>query len=156
MNTKLNLSLLTIAAVALTSSSALALDGKVYPGSLCLPYSSASGDILERFAQYVKNTAPANSALVMCPITKDIVGGTSLSYIRISYTKVTSTGFYCAIYGRTATGGGTHTSSQWDFDGAGTKNMVLPDIAGYSSGSYSMYCILPPGASLHSYRIDEQ
>ncbi len=156
MNLKLSLSLLTLATVALTSSTSFAVDGKVYPGSNCLPYSSSSADILERFAQYVENTAPSNSALVICPITKDIVGGTFLSYIRISYTKVSSTGFYCAIYARNATGGGTHTSSKWDFDSAGTKNMVLPDIPGYSSGSYSLYCILPPGAQLHSYRIDEQ
>lgn len=150
------LTLLAIGASMMLGSTQAFADGKVYPGSNCHPYNAASGNILQRFAQYAENTSNSNSALLTCPVTKDIVGSSAgLSYIRISYTKPSSTGFFCAVYARNATGGGTHGSSEWDFGPAGTKNMILPDISGYGSGSYSLYCILPPGAQIHSYRTDE-
>lgn len=156
MNTKMMLGALSFAVSALVSTTALADDGKVYTGSSCQGLNTASENLIYRFANYAENTSTTNSALVMCPIVKDVVAGTRLNYIRVSFTKNSSSGFYCAIYGRTATGGGSYSSSLWDFNGAGTRSFVLSDINGYSSGTYSLYCIIPPRGRIQSYRIDER
>jgi hypothetical protein len=142
--------------VTLATAPAFAVDGKSYPGSACLPYSSANMDIMERFAEYIENTAANNSLLVICPVIKDDIASTGgTDYVRITFSKPDSTGFYCAIYSKNASGGGTYSSSEWNFSAGGTYNMVLTDVAGHASGTFSLYCILPPGAKIHSYRVDE-
>lgn len=146
---------LAFAAVS-TAGVALAGDGKVYPGSACVPYSSGSANILQRFSDYALNTSTGNSALVTCPVVKDIVGGTRLEYIRISYNKTNSSGFYCQVFSKNHSGTSFHTSSKWDSSSTGNKTMILPDVNAYGSGSVSLYCIIPPGGRITSYRVDEQ
>ncbi|MBX2810680.1 MAG: hypothetical protein KTR25_02675 [Myxococcales bacterium] len=158
MNLK-KICIFTTVVLGISASASMALaDGKVYPGAACLPYSSANQDILQRFGD-VTNTSQNNSLLVICPVVKDLVGGTRLDYIRVTYTKESNTGLSCSIYGMNSSGTGatgTYTSSFWDFAGPGTKNRVLADIDGYSSGAYFLYCIIPPEGSIQSYRVDEQ
>ena len=153
---KISFCAVALTLATLSAPSAFASDGKVYAGSTCKGLNAANADILYTFSNYAENTSNTNSALVMCPITKDIVAGTYLQYIRVSFSKEDSTGLYCAVYGRNATGGGSFVTSKWDFDGAGARNMVLPDVDVHASGSISMYCIIPPGGRIQSYRIDEQ
>ena len=87
---------------------------------------------------------------------KDVVHGTLVDYMHVTYTKASSTGFSCWFYGRTHTGGGSHAEGRWDFGPAGRRTMSFADLGGYSSGTYELYCIIPPGGRLHSYRVDEK
>lgn len=153
---------LALGSLVLTGASAAhAEDGKVYPGSNCHAYNSASGNITQYGFNYVENTSTSNSALLICPIVKDEVSSLlGVNLIRVRYYKPSDTGFYCSMHSKTATGTGGFTSSQWDFDGAGTKTMTLDNVLSYSEGSYQLYCILPNKvgsntAKLHTYRIDE-
>jgi hypothetical protein len=121
-------------------------DGKVYPGSNChYGALTPSGNVKYDSTGFIYNNSTTNSALISCPIVRDKVFSVAgLNFIKIRYKKPNSTGFHCVVHSRTSFGTAGFQKSKWDFGPGGIKTMILDDIGGFSAGSYTLSCILPP------------
>jgi hypothetical protein len=82
------------------------------------------------------------------------VTGISAAYVRVN--KTNDTGFFCEMKSRNGHSTAGSVESQWNFEGAGNRTITLNGPAsGYISGFYLLSCIIPPGHTLLSYRVDE-
>jgi len=172
MNTQLKLStnlLITLLGIVGFSYNALAGDAKVFPGSNChYGALTPSSNVKYDSTGFIYNSSTTHSALISCPIVKDVVfsGVNELNLVKIRYRKPTSVGFNCTIHSRTNSGTGGLQKSQWDFGFAGVKTMSLPSVGGFLKGAYTLSCILPPSKSpvstasnrsgIYHYRINEK
>lgn len=157
-------SLALLATGIVTTSSALAEDGKVYPATMCQGSLVGSPPIIEYTGKSLRNKSTTNSAVVTCPIVKDSVfsiAGANEAYLR--YCKGTLSGLNSSLYSYSAFGTSSYVNSKWDFGAAGcNKTLTHNPIASFAQGYYSMIVVMPPSAAgsgtkteLFSYRLDE-
>lgn len=150
-----------LALAAATSQYCFAEDGKVYPASMCEGALVGSPPIISYDGRALVNTSTTNSAVVICPVVKDNVFGTTganEAYVR--YRKGTATGVLISLYSYSAFGTANYVQTRNDFGATGYKTATFTPIGSYSQGYYHFIVVLPPGpagakSSLISYRLDE-
>jgi hypothetical protein len=152
-----------VTAFIVASSSARAEDGKVYPATMCQGSLVGNPPIISYTGKSVRNNSTVNSAVVSCPIVKDIifsVTGANEAYLR--YCKG-SAGLNSSLYSYSAFGTSSYLNSKWDFGSAGCNKTISHNpIASYSQGYYTLIVTMPPSnagsgtkTELFSYRLDE-
>jgi hypothetical protein len=135
----------------------LADDGKEYPGTMCKEavdgyhIARASGDIVFDTNGNALNISTDSTRYVTCPLIRDSERPQGeISYVAVSYYKAGSAGLACSIVSNPYFGGTGWQFDKWDWSSGGTtlRLMELPSQAdAYSSGSYYLFCILPPTTS---------
>ena len=150
-----------LAFLGIVTPPAIADDGKVYPASMCEGSLVGNPPIISYTGDSVRNNSTTNSAVVVCPVVKDNVFGTTganEAYVR--YYKGTSTGFLCDLWSFNAHATANFVQFKSDFGGTGNKTFSFSPISSFSQGYYSFICTIPPGpagqkSELFSYRLDE-
>jgi hypothetical protein len=145
------------AAATLVSQTALAEDGKVYPGTMCqksLGVGSYGGG-------EIANDSTSGSLTVECPVVRDSVyGGINDAYVRVH--KATTSAFWCDLHAKSAYGTAGFLQHK-SVTGTGYKTFSYASMSDYNSAHYYIWCAVPPSASsswsnksrIIGYRLDE-
>ncbi|MFH0342760.1 MAG: hypothetical protein ACHBNF_11650 [Chromatiales bacterium] len=136
---------------------ALGADGKEYPGTMCQPYIPSVGQKIA-YTDMAINTG-TNTAIVFCPLVRDAERRTGrITYAAVTVDKPTpGSGVTCSLFSRPYFGGaGWSTSASDDSTATGLRLITLPVQADtFVSGSFSIFCQIPPEGSIYHYGIVE-
>lgn len=146
----------TLLASASISPTAMAEDGKVYPGISCqksLGTGSYGGG-------EVRNDSNSGSLTVECPIVRDVVYG-SIQDAQVRAYKATSSAFWCTLHARSFWGNAGFQQFRSASSGTGYRTMNFSGLSDYNDGHYYIWCAIPPSTSstksrVIGYRLDEQ
>lgn len=129
-------------------------DAKTFHGSECQPlYGSQSADI-NYYTNRVYNVG-SGSRGVTCPVVRDNTTNTSGTFgTEIYVNNVAGKYLACTLYSYDSHGSWVASSTKSTT--AGGKQTLYPDVnLSKNMGNYSVYCYLPKGASLYSYKVKE-
>ncbi len=129
------------AAGGLATQTAVAEDGKVYPGTMC----QKSPGVGTYGGGEIANDSTTGSLTVECPVVRDAVsGGISNAYVR-AY-KATTSSFWCDLHAQSTYGTAgfiQHRSAT----GTGYKTFSYAAMSDYDGAHYYFWCAVPPSAS---------
>jgi hypothetical protein len=161
MNTRtlllLGLSLISV------SFSAAAGDLKVYPGAMCQPEGNSQPVKINARGGYAAN-AGTSTQVWFCPIIRDIEAGGDVASRGIEYAEVVvgSLEITCELFSRTSAG---TLIDKVNSDGnfyhrehlfvLKYPTLNAHDIPEGAVNYYHFRCVVPPGAGVISYRVDE-
>lgn len=140
----------------LMANAGYALDEKVYPGNMCQTGSGSQDGDISHWATYLSNGSGFSRG-VACPIVRDNmtnVNGIPTVYVRVNRSASASTNFTCYLYNMTSTGSSWFVDSA-SFSGTGNTSLYLslPTTTGF--GHHTIYCSVPNGSRIISYRVEE-
>ena len=139
----------------LPAGAAMAGDGKVYSPHGCMPAYDFGASDLRSLGASLQNTSSTATVVVRCPAVKDIVGGTKIKHMSVTYTSPNAAGFFCGFSSAARNQRAAYYKYISGPQTSSLRTLSLQDLTAYSSGSVYMYCYMPPGSSIHNYRIDE-
>jgi len=156
MNTRtlllLGLSLISV------SFSAAARDIKIYPGAMCQPERNSQPIKINTRGGYPANAGTSTQVWV-CPAIRDVTASDDAAPRGIEYAEVVvgSPEITCQLFSRTTAG--TLIDGNSPDDTVPREHLVvhrfLTPVNAALRGYYHFRCVVPPGAGVISYRIDE-
>jgi len=130
------------------ADSALAEDGKEYPGSMCKEGTDgyhqirASGDVVFDTTGNALNISTTSSRYVTCPLVRDNEGG--ITYAAVSIYKPSSASFMCTLMSNPYFGGQGWYTTKKNTAPAGLHLLEFDVQADtFIPGSYNLWCLLP-------------
>lgn len=129
-------------------------DAKTFHGSECQPYyGSQSGDF-NYYTNRMQNVS-TSVRLTTCPIVRDNTTNTTGTLgTEIYVNNVAGQSLSCTLYSFDSHGG--WVASNTKSTTLGGKQTLYPDVnLSKDMGNYSLYCRLPKGASIFSYKVKE-
>ena len=154
MNTRtlllLGLSLISV------SFSAAAGDMKSYPGAMCQPERNSQPIRIHTRGGYAAN-AGTSPQVWFCPIIRDVEPNVMPRGIEYAEVIVGSPEITCQLFSRTSAG--TLIDGNSPDETVPREHLVvhryLTRVNAAFGGYYHFRCVVPPGAGVISYRIDE-
>jgi hypothetical protein len=142
--------LFTMALGVMLANPALAVDGKEYPGTMCKEESNSQGNIVFTAEGDALNISTKDGAvLIICPLVRDAERSMGqITYAAVSVYKPSTKGVTCVLTSRPYFGGTGWFDIKADYSGPGLRLLEIPVRADtYISGSYNLYCWLPPAVA---------
>lgn len=135
-------------------TAAHAEDGKVYSALVCQPFGSSAQPY--RYVFGIKNTT-ANTMVVECPgIRDEVYSNYGLNSTVVTFEKPANTTVSCNLFSYSKDSVSAVYATKSDTASAGGKrSIVFGYLGGYASGFYGLQCYLPPGATMHSFQLNE-
>lgn len=129
-------------------------DVKIYPGANCQPHAGVAADNINTFTDLIRN-GDAATRFVICPIVRDRVKNTN--GVKAARVRVRSDGVNTLTCGLDAWSPfGVLTESNSDSTTSATAvNLDLDIDSSTKGGHYVIFCSLPPGTDVFSYRVVE-
>ena len=141
------------------SFSAAARDVKIYPGAMCQPERNSEPIKINTRGGYAANASTSTQVWV-CPIIRGVVPAADVAPPQgIEYAEVVvgSPGITCELFSRTTAG--TLVEGNSPDDTVPREHLVvhrfLTHVNADFTGYYHFRCVVPPGAGVISYRVDE-
>jgi hypothetical protein len=143
---------ISLLALLATSPNVLAEDGKIHPGSLCVPYYGTHWEYFQLFQGGLWQVEFGGSIQVQCPIVRDNVLNTNgTKVVRVS---VIGSGVECTLL--SANSFGDTVAASPSAQSSGNRSELTLDVNGSAgSGIYYLDCRLPRLTGIASYRVDE-
>ncbi len=136
-------------------SLASSVEDKVYTGAGCHAYfGSQAGDFVHS-ARSLRNNA-TSARWTLCPIAREKVASNSgvRAFVRVQRSTAASADFLCYMMNHTGTG----TLTSWGastYAGTGAASLSMGMSPTNAYGHHAIYCRVPRGSELFSYRVVE-
>lgn len=129
-------------------------DYKIFPGIMCAPIGARTQDFMV-WSDSIQNNGTVGLD-VICPLVRDNalnVDGTAALELNI-WNELYGVNFYCVAYSFDKYG------VQIDFASAitglqGKRSLKLSVANSVAEGYYTLYCLVPPGSRIYSYKLIE-
>ena len=145
---------LLVVPALLCASAALADDGKVYPGVSCTPVGESVVDVLHLVGPGIRNFTESQ-VTVYCPVIKDVVYSTDgISRGWMWLTTENDESVFADFWSRSQFGS-NYALASGSGSGAGDLTVSFGPVDSLASGIFFLRVQIPPGATLHGYRFDE-
>jgi hypothetical protein len=142
-----------VMALVFTSSAALAIDAKVYPGNSCI----ATGDFAAEAEGYVNglwNTGTHDLFVKCLVVRENITNTTGTESAKISVASNGTDLLQCGLWVHDHEG--NFVANHFDSTTSATVTILDVDVnSSVANANYSISCNLPPGAWIYSYKIKE-
>jgi len=142
-----------------TTMSAVALDGKVFPSSMCQPSVHSSASDLRYYSGQLYNSG-SGYITIQCPVVRDNatnVNGTASARINVRSNGAQS--LSCRFSSKTNFGGSLFPLAQSNRTSSTSANanvvLNLDVNLSVAGGQYDIYCRVPAGGRIFSYSVLE-
>jgi hypothetical protein len=141
-----------------TQQSAVAVDNKAYPGSMCQPWGNALAPLIATDGGGVVNYSTTSLLTASCPVVRDNTtntNGTPEVWVYVTRDATATSPLSCTLYSTRASDGATMYTRTDDTNLVGNVKLAIAFPSSATPGPYNLLCVLPQLSKIHAYLVPE-